>query len=243
MQLNGNCSMLAMPARIFDSDSVVPYRRLHDHAAVHEACDLLCFASGGAPVPGRQKFHLVTLTSNRFSVHKTFACVTSSLLSVDLLCTLPVFVRNHKVKALVDTATNHSVITRDFLHQHCISFHGAHVVSGGIAGSTAVCLGHVQLRTHIGHKVHTFCTMLCRHHHLHSAIAPIRPFLALMLSLLATYSLSSQIRPFGFRFHRKIPQYGPAVSNTGVTLCRFLDLVWDSLPQVHACLTSAVDTR
>ena len=142
-----------MPARLFDSDAVVPYTRRHDHSTVHEACKLLCFASG-EPVPGRQKFHFIKLTSNRHGLNKAYACVARSLDSIDLLCTMPVFVQNHKIKALVDTASNHSIITCDFLQQHEIGFHAARVLSGGIAGSTAVCLGHVHLSTCVGHQEH-----------------------------------------------------------------------------------------
>eukprot|EP00892_Ulva_mutabilis_P010992 jgi/Ulvmu1/8265/UM041_0076.1 len=154
IDLNGFHITLAVPARLFDSDAYIPYMSIHSGSTVDKASNLLQFTHGSF-VPGHQKFHVLKLTSNQHSLNNSaITCAASKVAAVDLICTIPIHIRGTGLKALVDTASNHSIISVDFLVKHNISYHKARSTSLGISGSNAPCLGTVQLETCIGRQRH-----------------------------------------------------------------------------------------
>ena len=145
---------LIIPARIFESAAFVPFLRQHALSTVDEAKNLLCFASGSA-VPGHQKYHICTMITNHHSSAlpgppQKCAASAAEPEFVDLLCTMPTKITGHFAKALVDTATNHSMITRAFLEKHGIAFTAQHSVTVGVSSSRTTCLGNVTLETRVG---------------------------------------------------------------------------------------------
>ena len=152
VSMHGHKIQIAIPATLFQSDSFIPYIRRHSTSDVYQAKDILRFCDG-APVPGHQKFHVLTLVSNQCS--SDIACAASlaqHLSFVDLLCTMPVRVGGHKAKALVDTASNHSMITKDFLDSCGISFTATPNVTLGVSGTPAPSLGKLTLDATIGRR-------------------------------------------------------------------------------------------
>lgn len=152
LDLNGYTVTVAIPARLFDSDAFVPYTRRHSQSVVDQARNLLCFTNG-APVPGSQKFHVLHMTSNQRSLDQSArACAAQVTDSVDLICTMPVHIRGARLTALVDTASNHSIVTAEFLSTQQIPYTSASSVSTGISGSSAPCLGTIQLPVRVGRQ-------------------------------------------------------------------------------------------
>lgn len=150
---------VVIPARIFDSSAFVPFLRQHSPSMVDEARHLLEYMSGN-PVPGHQKYHICTMITNqRVSIlptKKAAAAVLAQQASfVDLICTMPTRIHNHFARALVDTAANHSMITRGFLERHNIPFLSTHSVTVGISASEAPCLGSVLLSARVGRRIIT----------------------------------------------------------------------------------------
>ena len=158
IDMRGHKITMVIPARTFDSSAFVPFLRLHTQSTVDEACNILCFKSGTA-VPGRQKYHICTLVTNRRAsiLPEPQKCATTvqadAVPFVDLLCTVPTKISGHFAKALVDTAANHSMITRSFLEKHSIAYTSQHSVTIGISSSQTPCLGHVTLDTRVGRQV------------------------------------------------------------------------------------------
>ena len=136
---------------------------MHTMCTVDEARRLLQFTNG-ATIPGVQKHHMCTMHSNANSTTQpplqSAAYVHASdvlpplepAAFVDLLCTMPCRVCNEPAKALVDTASNHCMITRSFLRRHNLSYHSAPVTTVGVSGSEASCLGFVVLPATIGYQ-------------------------------------------------------------------------------------------
>ena len=62
-------------------------------------------------------------------------------------------IQGHYTKALIDTASNHSMITRSFLARHDISWSHKHTVTLGISASEAACLGSVHLESRVGRHI------------------------------------------------------------------------------------------
>ena len=159
IDLSGFEVTLAIPARIFDSDSFVPYTARHSHPTVDQARNMLVHSPGhtraGQPVPGFQKFHVIVLRSNQQTDNRrALACAAQHVGFVDLLCTIPVTINKLSVKALVDTAANHSMIAVEFLHANGIQFDTLPSLSYGISGASAPCLGSLILQTCIGKQCH-----------------------------------------------------------------------------------------
>lgn len=158
IDMRGHKLTLVVPARTFDSSAFVPFLRMHTQSTVDEARNLLCY-KGGHPVPGHQKYHVCTLiTNHRASVlpapgKKCAASAVADAPFVDLVCTVPSKIDGHFATALVDTAANHSMITRSFLLRHTIPFTTEHSVTIGISSSQTPCLGHVCLPTRVGRQV------------------------------------------------------------------------------------------
>ena len=154
INLNGHHITVAIPGRLFDSDAFVPYTSRHSYSTVDKANALLQYVDG-KPVPGHQTFHVLKLTSNQHSLNtKAITCAGRKVEAVDLICTMPVRIRGARLKALVDTASNHSIICVDFLNNHGIPFQQSASTSQGISGSAAPCLGTVKLSTCIGRHQH-----------------------------------------------------------------------------------------
>ena len=149
---------VVIPARLFNSAAFLPYLARHTHAVVDEAKALLTFTSGH-PVPGHQKYHVVTMISNQRKsiLPPTRKCAASSKTKpaefVDLVCTMPTRVHGHFTKALIDTASNHSMITLSFLQRHGLSYHEQPYTTTGISSSSAPCLGSVILDTRVGRRL------------------------------------------------------------------------------------------
>lgn len=146
---------VVVPARIFESSTFIPFLRQHTQTRVDEARNLLQFISG-APVPGHQKYHVCTMVSNqRLSIlpSKKAAVSVQPAAFVDLVCTMPARIHGHFAQALVDTAANHSMVTRGFLDRHSIAYTASQSVTVGISGSEASCLGKVVLNTRVGRRV------------------------------------------------------------------------------------------
>ena len=147
-----------IPARLFNSAAFLPYRARHTHSVVDEARNLLTFKSGG-PVPGHQKYHIVTMVSNQRKsiLPPTMKCAASSKTPqaqfVDLVCTMPTRVHGKFTKALIDTASNHSMITLSFLQRHGLCYHKQAYTTTGISSSAAPCLGSVVLDTRVGRRL------------------------------------------------------------------------------------------
>ena len=59
----------------------------------------------------------------------------------------------HFAKALVDTASNHSMITHAFLSKHAIQYSADHSVTIGVSSSQTPCVGHVVLPTRVGRQI------------------------------------------------------------------------------------------
>ena len=72
---------------------------------------------------------------------------------VDLVCTMPTRVHGKFTKALIDTASNHSMITRSFLQRHGLCYHKQAYTTTGISSSAAPCLGSVVLDTRVGRRL------------------------------------------------------------------------------------------
>ena len=153
IRMQGHEVTLAIPARIFESSHFLSYTKFHSHFRVDEACNLLQYHTGEW-VPGRQKYHVCTLVTNQqASVMATPSSAVSSsrpIPFVDLYCTMPVRIQGHHAKALIDTASNHSMISLPFLNRHRISFTSEPSASAGISAVEAPCLGFVFLDTRVG---------------------------------------------------------------------------------------------
>jgi hypothetical protein len=147
-----------IPARLFNSAAFLPYLARHTHSVVDEAKNLLTFKSGG-PVPGHQKYHIVTMVSNQRKsiLPPTMKCAASSQTPqaqfVDIVCTMPTRVHGKFTKALIDTASNHSMITLSFLQRHGLCYHKQAYTTTGISSSAAPCLGSVVLDTRVGRRL------------------------------------------------------------------------------------------
>ena len=153
MDLQGHTVTVVIPATLFDSDSFVPYIKRHTQTTVRQAKELLCFENGNA-VPGHQKFHVITLISNQRSTNLCALTSAAQHLSfVDLLCTIPAQVHGSRLKALVDTASNHSMITREFLNHIQVDFTAGPGVTLGVSGTPAPSLGKITLDVQVGRKV------------------------------------------------------------------------------------------
>lgn len=157
LELNGHHITLAVPARLFKADAFVPYLQRHSSPIVDEGRRLLMYNSG-LPVPGQQKFHLLTLVSNHSS-HKLTSLATRSshVPFVDLLCTMPLRIHSHKLKALVDSASNHSMITASFLARTGIPYTASACQTYGVSDTAAPCLGQVTVDTRVGRHVLPVC--------------------------------------------------------------------------------------
>lgn len=156
IDMEGYHIVVVIPARLFDSTSFAPFLRQHVHSTVDEAQNILQYSTG-KPVPGRQKYHMCTMITNqRASVlpKATLSAAASAQPTsfVDLLCTMPTRIDGQFAKALVDTAANHSMITRCFLEKHNIQYIRQHSVSVGISSAEAPCLGKVTLTTRVGRQ-------------------------------------------------------------------------------------------
>ena len=159
IDLAGFTITLAIPARIFDSDSFVPYTQRHSHPIVDQARNLLVHTAGharaGQPVSGLQKIHVIVLHSNKRNDNKNaLVCASQHVGFADLLCTIPVTIRGSPLKALVDTAANHSMIALEFLHTHNIPYSDLVSLWYSISGTSAPCLGSVILTTYTGKQYH-----------------------------------------------------------------------------------------
>ena len=158
INMNKHKVTVVIPARLFNSASFLPYLARHTHSIVDEAKNLLTFLSG-QPVPGHQKYHILTMTSNqRKSVlPPATKCAASTKAPpadfVDLVCTMPARVHGHFTKALIDTASNHSMVTLSFLQKHDLSYHAQPYTTTGISSSSAPCLGSVNLDTRVGRRL------------------------------------------------------------------------------------------
>ena len=158
INMNKHKVTVVIPARLFNSASFLPYLARHTHSIVDEAKNLLTFLSG-QPVPGHQKYHILTMTSNqRKSVlPPATKCAASTKAPpadfVDLVCTMPARVHGHFTKALIDTASNHSMVTLSFLQKHDLSYHAQPYTTTGISSSSAPCLGSVILDTRVGRRL------------------------------------------------------------------------------------------
>lgn len=152
IDLNGHTVTVAIPAALFDSDSFVPYVKRHSPSMVSPAKDILCFTDGTA-VPGHQKFHVLTLTSNQHSTNLCALINASKRASfVDLLCTMPVVANGYRLKALVDTASNHSMVTKEFLDMHGIRFDPEPSVTLGVSRTPAPSYGKIILQMKVGRR-------------------------------------------------------------------------------------------
>ena len=144
-----------IPATLFNSAAFLPYLARHTQSVVDEARNLLTFKSGG-PIPGHQKYHIVTMVSNQRKsiLPPTLKCAASSKTPqaqfVDLVFTMPTRVHGKFTKALIDTASNHSMITLSFLQLHRLCYHKQAYTTTGISSSAAPCLGSVVLDTRVG---------------------------------------------------------------------------------------------
>ena len=99
---------------------------------------------------GLQNFPVIVLHSNQSNDNKNaLACASQHVGFVDLLCTIPVTICGSPLKALVDTAANHSMIPLEFLQTHNIPYCTLASLSYGISGTSAPCLGSVILTTYI----------------------------------------------------------------------------------------------
>ena len=161
IDMRGHKITMVIPARIFDSSAYIPFLRLHTQSTVDEARNLFCYKTGDA-VPGSQKYHVCTLITNqRASIlpDPPKKCATSSLdhshdaAFVDLMCTMPTKITGHFANALIDTASNHSMITRSFLMRHNIPYVSERSVTIGVSASQTPCLGHVSLPTRVGRQI------------------------------------------------------------------------------------------
>lgn len=153
--MNKHTITIVVPARIFESSAFLPFLRQHSHTTVDEACHILEYTAGSA-VPGKQKYHICTfITNQRASIHpdKKAAVSVTHADFMDLLCTMPTSIHGHFTKALVDTAANHSMITRTFLNRHDIAYTPQHSVTIGISATEASCLGTVTLDTRVGRNI------------------------------------------------------------------------------------------
>ena len=63
---------------------------------------------------------------------------------------MPTRVHGHFTKALLDTASNHSMTTLSFLQCHGLCCHKQAYTTTGISSSAAPCLGSVILDTRLG---------------------------------------------------------------------------------------------
>ena len=147
-----------LPARLFNSAAFLPYLARHTHSVFDEARNLLRFKSGD-PVPGHQKYHIVTMVSNQRKsiLPPTMKCASSSKTPqaqfVELVCNMPTRVHGKFTKALIDTASNHSMITLSFLQRHGLCYHKQAYTTTGISSSPAPCLGSVVLDTRVGRRL------------------------------------------------------------------------------------------
>jgi len=150
LDLNGHSVTLAIPARLFKADAFIPYLRRHSQPLVDEAKRLLVYHTG-QPVPGLQKFHVLTIVSNHSS-HKLTSLANSAghVPFVDLLCTMPLRINGTKLKALVDSASNHSMITASFLEHAGIPFTSSACHTYGVSDTAAPCRGRVTITTRVG---------------------------------------------------------------------------------------------
>lgn len=127
IDVRGHQFTMVIPARKFDSSTFIPFLCIYTHSTVDDACNVLCIKSGAA-VPGRQKYHICTLITNRRAsiLPETQKCAATSradaVAFVDLLFAVPTKTIGHFAKALVDTAANHNMITRTVLSKHNIAY-------------------------------------------------------------------------------------------------------------------------
>ena len=153
IDMKGYKITIVIPSRIFKSSAVLPYTRNHSQFVMDEACKLLQYHNG-AFVPGKQKYHVCTFVTNEKAsvVTKPLNSAANVLMAqfIDLVCTVPARVLGHPVRALIDTASNHSMITVGFLSRHRISFTSEVSATAGISAVEAPCLGFVYLDTRVG---------------------------------------------------------------------------------------------
>ena len=159
IDMNGHSITMVIPARVFKSNDFVPFLKQHSQSAVETAQSILRDTKG-IPVKGCQKYHICKLiTNHRSSVVQSspkITCTSSATGQpaefVDLICTMPCQIGGHHAKALIDTASNHSMVTRTFLDRHLIRYTPRQGTTTGISGSAAPSLGRVSLRTRIGRR-------------------------------------------------------------------------------------------
>ena len=72
---------------------------------------------------------------------------------VDLVCTMPTRVNGKFTKALIDTASSHSMITLSFLQRHGQCYHKQEYTTTGISSSASPCLGSVVLDTRVSRRL------------------------------------------------------------------------------------------
>lgn len=153
IDLNGHFVILAIPARLFKADAFIPYMKRQSTSIVDEARRLLVFTSGLA-VPGQQKFHVLTMVSNHASTKLvSLASRAAHVPFVDLLCTMPLRICDATLRALVDSASNHSMITSRFLDRVGVSYEAGPSSTYGVSGTAAPCLGYVTLDTRVGRSI------------------------------------------------------------------------------------------
>ena len=146
-----------IPAGLFNSSPFLPYLTRHTHSVVDEARKLLTFKSGDT-VLGHLKYHIVTMVSNQRKsiLPPTMKCAASSKTPqaqfIDLVCTMPTRVHGKFTKALMDIASNHSIITLSFLQRHGLCYHKQAYTTTGISSSAVPCLGSVVLGTKEGRR-------------------------------------------------------------------------------------------
>ena len=156
IDMNGHRITVVIPAQLFDSVNVIPFLKHHSRDVVAEAQHILQYKTG-TPVPGKQKYHICTMISNRRSaILPERKCAASNIRTapfVDLHCTMPAKVGGHFVTALIDTASNHSMITAGFLHRHNLSYIPENFATTGISGQQAPVLGFTFLDARAGRHV------------------------------------------------------------------------------------------
>lgn len=153
LDLNGHTITLAIPARLFKADAFVPYLQRHSTPVVDEARRLLVYRNG-QPVLGQQKFHVLTLVSNHSSPKLTsLASRADHVPFVDLLCTMPLWINGLKLKALIDSCSNHSMITASFLDRANLPYASSAHQTFGVSDTAAPCLGRTTIDTRVGRHV------------------------------------------------------------------------------------------
>ena len=126
---------------------------------VYVLVELSYISQHGDPAPRHQKYHIVTMGSNQRKsiLPPTMKCAASSKTPqaqfVDLVCTMPTRVHGKFTNALIDTASNHSMITLSLLHCHGLCYHKQAYITTGISSSAAPCLGSVVLDTRMGRRL------------------------------------------------------------------------------------------